>query len=211
VDAGERRPVRVLVQASITPQEIDTPNLGGGIVEAKCFEGDGDLGDPAKLGDPALGVPHAVPIHVELAAFVDELRVELRARGVRLEHVAVALVVEGVEHDPEGITRARIEVAGQVVDDELVRFGVIGDGAEIEILVVIENAHFRRGAGRLAFARIVLEEVGGERRITPVGLVEPSVDDDGACGAFGGETPLETRRLEIDGCAFLRAHTSANG
>ena len=118
---------------------------------------------------------------------------------------------KGIEHDADGIARERVEVAGQVVDDELVRFSVIGDETEIEILVVIENPHFRPGSGRLAFARIVLKEVGSERCGAPVGLVELPVNDDDARGAFGGETPFETRRLEIDRCAFLRARTRANG
>ena len=57
--------------------------------------------------DARADVPDAVPVRVVLAPLVRHLRVPLRAGRIDGELVAVALVVEGVDDDPEAVARWR--------------------------------------------------------------------------------------------------------
>ena len=52
-----------------------------------------------------------------------------------------------------------VEVLLQVVDDDAGRVVVLGKDAEVDRVVVVEDAHLGVEGGRLAFARIVLDEV----------------------------------------------------
>ena len=76
---------------------------------------------------------------VLVAALVGHLRVPLRAGRVDRELVAVALVVERVDDDLEAVGVAGVEVLAQLVDDDLARLVVLGEHADVERAVVVEQ------------------------------------------------------------------------
>ena len=125
-----------------------------------------------------LGEPEAVPVDVGVAAVVHHLRVPFRAHRVDREHVAVALVVEGVEHDLEHVGSRGVEVLLQIADDDVGGRAVVGEDAEIQRLLVVGDAHFGLLRRRLPFVRLALQEAAGDRRVAPDRLVERAVDRD---------------------------------
>ena len=131
-------------------------SVGG---ELERAERNPDLRVPAVSVTCVRDVPDAVPVRVVLAPFVRHLRIPLRARRIGRELVAVALVVEGVEDDAEAVAAVGVEVLLQVVDDDAAGIVVAGEHAEIERVVVVEDAHLGVEGRRLAFARVVLDEV----------------------------------------------------
>ena len=202
-DAGEveeprdRRPEGVFVQAADAAQEVDAPGLLGAFAEAEGLEGDRHLHLPAPRHPPGADMPDAVPVAVELAPLVEDLPVELGAGRVRLEHVAVPPVVEGVEHHAEDVSGAGREITRQVVHDDPLGLVVVGEGPDIEELVVVEHPHFGLEGRRHPLVRVALGEPGGDRRALPLVLVEDAVHLDGPGGAGRRKPPLETRGLEV--------------
>ena len=120
----------------------------------------------------------AVKSECDVAPLVHHLGVPFRAQGVGGEHVPVAFVVKGVVDDLERIARARIEVLFQIVDDDVVGRRVVRIYAHVQVGVVVQDANLGRFRRRFALVRLVLQESGGDWRITPGSFVERAVDRD---------------------------------
>ena len=98
------------------------------------------------------------------------------AGGVGAEDEAVLLVLVGVEDDLERIHVAEARVAARVGRDDLRRIGVVHHRADINRLVVVDDADFG-GFGRgLPFERLGLDEVGERGRGLPDAIVQHAVD-----------------------------------
>ena len=78
---------------------------------------------------------------------------------------------------------------------------------KIERLVVVQHADFGVVRGRLAFVRIVLDEVSGKRSVEPRALVEHAVERDRAARSCGDQLPLETGGLVVDDVGGLGERT----
>ena len=139
MNTAQRRPVAVLVLPAQPALEVDAPGLHLVRPELQRLERNLDLGVPPVFTDARADVPDAVPVGVGVAAFVRHLRVPLRAHRVDRELIAVALIVEGVDHDLEAVGVAGVEVLPQLVDDDLGRRRILREHADVEGVVVVEQ------------------------------------------------------------------------
>ena len=187
VNAAQRRPVAVLVLAAQPPLEVDAPVLHRLGTELQRLERNLDLRVPAVFADARADVPDAVPVRVLIAALVRHLRIPLRAARIDRELVAVALVVERVDDDLEAVGGAGVEVLAQLVDDDRAGLGILREHADVDGAIVVQQPDLGLVGRRLALARIVLHEAGGQRRRRPRRLVELAVERD---------RPLRLRRLQ---------------
>ena len=172
-----RRQVGRLVLPAHDAADVHAPHLVATLAVAQRLEGNNHFAGPALIEVRAAGVPHRVPIEVVTAALVSHQRVADAAERVRLEVVAAAPVVEGVERHAEAVVLADAPVvATQFV--RLQSFGVAVPHAagEIQVLVVVEHPEVGVLGRLLAFVRLLLDEA--VRRVgAPVDvLVEPAVE-----------------------------------
>ncbi len=184
------RPEAVLVQPAQSTLKIDPPRLERFLAELQRAEGNSNLGVPAILADARLHVPHAVPVAVLVTAFVGHLRVPLRARWVHGELITVPLVVKRVDHHLKVIAVTGVEVLAELVDDDLVRLIVLGKHANEQRVIVVEQLDLGVEGRWLAFARVVLDEVLGDRRRQPGGFIETSVEFDRTRRSRRDEFPI---------------------
>ena len=82
-------------------------------------------------------------------------------------------------------------------------FGILGEHADVERAVVVEQLDFGVEGRRLALARIVLHEVGRERRRRPRRLIELAVERDRPLRLRGLQPALVAGGVVID-AAVLR-------
>ena len=198
VDARDRRPVAVFVQAAQFPLEVDAPHLRIGVPEFEGAKRNPDLGGPAGFGDPRLHVPDAVPVGVVIPSLVGHLRIPLCARGIGGELVRVAAVVKGIQDDAEAVTAAGVVVLLQVTDDDFRRLHVVREHTEVERVVCVEDSNVGV-VGRVgAFAGIILDETVRDRRFPPRRLVERAVERNRATRAHRREPLFEVDGLVVD-------------
>jgi hypothetical protein len=103
VNARQRRPIAVLVDAAQTPHEVDAPRLDIVRVEFQCAERNANFGKPTIFDDTRFHVPDAIPVRVVFATFVRHLRVPLRAHWVDRKLIAIAAIVERVKDNLEAV------------------------------------------------------------------------------------------------------------
>ena len=178
VDARHRRPVVDLVLPADAPAEVHTPDAIGAALEAQRLERNADLGRPAARVAPGRDRPHRVPAGVDVAPFVGNLRVGLRAGGVGHEDEAVAAIGEGVEDHLEGVLLAGDEILADVVDDHAGGIGVVADDADVERVAIEGEAHLGQLGGGLPFVRLGLDESGRAAAVAPDLFVEGAVEHD---------------------------------
>ena len=152
-------------------------------VEPEGMDVVGDAHQPqrdAHFERPALGalrhrrVPGAVPVGGEVGVVVVE-RVQLHARGVDLEVVAGAAVERGVQVEGDEVA---LDEAVAAAEREGGRERVVALDADVDGLVVPENAEARLHRRRRRLVRVDLPEALVERGGLPGGLVHPAVEHD---------------------------------
>jgi hypothetical protein len=175
--ARQRRPVHLLVLAPDHPPDVQAPGIALR-VEAHGRERDRQLGGPPRGVTAARGVPHPVPVHVDVATLVGHQRVEARAVGVGLERVAVAVIAEGVEHEHHGVVAVERRVALHLLGDHALGLGVESVDREVEHAARIDDAHLGALGGGRSFVRLALRELAGGFGALPGRLFELAVDRD---------------------------------
>ena len=105
--------------------------------------------------------------------------------------------MERIEHDLEHVAALDVEVLLQFRDEDLVRLRFVDEGADVQMPIVVQHAHLRLFGGRLAFARLALQESGGHGRVDPRRFVERSVDDDRPRRAHGRKATVPLRRTSV--------------
>ena len=100
----------------------------------------------------------------------------LRAAGIRHEAVRVAAIEEGVQHDPEQITVASIEVARQLVRDRALRRLVVQHRADVERRGVVDEADLGAARGRPPLVRLLLHKPRRWRCELPRHVVQHAVE-----------------------------------
>ena len=116
--------------------------------------------------------PDAVPVGIVAPAVLGGLHVALRACGVGVESVPGAVIEEGVEREQEGVALKVREVAPQRVDDEPVRLAVVQHRADVQHVVVVQEAHFGALAGGAELVGKLLVEIARRLGQRPGRLVE---------------------------------------
>ncbi len=169
------RPAVDLVAALDPAVDVEAPGPARGI-EGQRLERDRELRRPALGIDRRRALPDPVPGLVEVLTVVRDQRVALVAGGVDLEEVGVAPVVEAVDHDLEPVVVVEHGVAGHLGGDDPRRIAVEAAHADVERVLVEEDADLGAFAGRRALVRLDLGQRADLRRLAPALLVQPAVD-----------------------------------
>lgn len=179
-------PQRLLVLSALNAIHVEAPRPSGGGV-AQRPEGDRELGRPAGADTRRRYAPHGAPIGVEALALVGDQRVVLRAVRVRAEDERVAAIAGWIEqqedrvvarHAVTPVARAHQPVALEEAGDDLARLTVAGQDADVERVVVEEDAHLGVLGGRDALEGFPLPEAGDRACQGPGRLVETAVQRD---------------------------------
>ena len=160
VDARHGRPVVDFVLAADPPAEVHTPAPIVAAFEAQRLERNAQLGRPPAASRLVATVQTASQLRVDVAPFVRDLRIGLCARGVDDEYETIPAIRKGVEDHLEAVLIAGGEVLADVVNDQARRVGVVADDADIECVIVVHNAHFRRLACGGPLMRLRLDKIG---------------------------------------------------
>ena len=176
VGLGGRHQKIVLVLAGNRAADVDAPNSRVALGVAQLVERDGDLGGPAAVGAGGAALPDAVPGLVAAAALVGEQRVPHGAQRIGAEEETAAPVVVGVEDELNAVVFVEFVVAAHAVGHQPVGLGVEAAAAQVDILIVVEQAHLSALAGRGSLAGFPLEEIGAGDGLLPDRFVESAVD-----------------------------------
>ncbi len=151
---------------------------------------------------PRRDPPHRVPVRVDVAAFVGDLRVGLRAFGIGRKHKAVAPIAERVEQDFERVLIATGKVLADLVDDDAGGTLIEAADADVEVILVEEDSHFGAFRRWFAFLRFGLHESCRGRRRGPGVLAQIAVEGDRTGQPQGCRLLAAIRRGEWNGlCA----------
>ena len=196
----------------LDPREADAPGLRRAAGrEAQRGEGDRELDLVAPGGDPAGRVPEGVPggVLAVLAALplgrqVVAEEVHLDSERIDVELEGAPAVEEGVEPDADEIAVVGLVAVGETGAD-LLGVRVFGAAADIEPLVVVEQAAGGRDRRRAVLARLGFVGECDDLGLLPDGLVETAVDLDrrdrrrGTCSDPLGGGRLAGLRLRSQG------------
>jgi len=121
-----------------------------------------------------------------------ELRVAHRARGIDLEEITAAPIVQPIEHPHEPVVRAEPAVPHHLVAEHPAGIRVEELGADIEVVLAEENPDLGALRFTLAVSWLRLCKVPDRRRPLPGGFVQDAVHRN----AFAGvQTQGDGRRL----------------
>ncbi len=181
---------RLLLSGNIA-LHVNSPGVKAGS-EGDRLERDPDLGRPAVRLDPAPGVPDPVP--VEAGVLAEGQPLAPRAAGVDGKDIGVPLVLKGVQQNPDGVFAAAflITVVGHQIGRDLGGFAVITVNANVQAVMIIENAEFRF-FGRIPHDGEDHPEIGEKSGPAPDLVIEPPVE---ARGLFNADGRLNRDRRE---------------
>jgi len=112
--------------------------------------------------------------------------VALRAEGVDLENVSVAMAEGGIYGDGEIVVEVLREVAAKLRGDDGVWGRVVTINADVKMAGVIKDANFGFFGRGLGFEGFALAEIGDEGSVGPERVVERAVEARWMIGAGGG-------------------------
>ena len=192
IAAGHHHPAGELADGALVgAAEVDAPGLRtlAGL-ESQERQGHLQLRRPAVFIYDDRTFPHPVPAGVEGVVVVDDL-VLLHPGGIHLEDEGRSPIVVGIHGDAEPVALAVLVAPVQPAHDggaaPIQAEIVMHPGADVEEVVVVEDADFRALAGGLAPLGPLLAEAGGGRRSGPGGLVQAAVQKHGGGGPYGLE------------------------
>ncbi len=193
-------PQQLLLLAAHGALEVDAPRRRVGI-EGQAAEGQVDLQHPADLALPGAGVPDAVPL-AGIGAARRLQRIGHQAGRVHLEEVARLLVQERVHRPHEPVVGAEELVALAGVALQLVGFGVVERRADVQVVLVVDDAHLGTLGRRAAEHRVLHDELPAMLGTLPDGFVEHAIEHDLLAGAhaLGGHgAPARLHDLQLRG------------
>src|SRR5262249_10461937 len=155
-------PARLLVLARSGSADVQAEARGIGR-DAEDAEWKPHLGRPAARVAGDGGVPGRIPVGRELDIVVEEA-VQLLTGRVYREPVAGPAIALGIEGDRHGVRLDGTIPAGELEDRGV---GLIADDADIEGVVIPEDAEARRGSGNRTLLRLGLPKPPGFGRVGP--------------------------------------------
>ena len=188
----DQREIRELVLPLHQPAQVESPGLRPVAAVAQRLERNRDFDRPAVLEAPGAHVPDAVPRRV--LQVVGHRHVAQRAERVGLEEVAVAAIVEGVDDEGDVLVAEDVAVvAAQLVGHLALGMAVPAARRDVEVDVVEEDPGLGLLGGRLALARLLLDEVGERRDAGVDGVVETAVEVERGVQADGAHRDVVGR------------------
>ena len=161
--------------ALVRPAEVDAPHLVIFTrVDAQQRKRDLQLAGPSIRVHMHGALPDPIPGEVR-ARVVVERRVPLHAARVDPEAVAAAMVVEAVEVDGEPVRRAVLVSAMDAAHDISAAGCVDHPRADVEVVIVVEDFHFRGPLSRRAIIRPGLAEGADTGRRGPGGVIQAAI------------------------------------
>ena len=183
-------PAAVLLGTPNAAQDVQAPGVRA-LPEAHGLEGDHELRRPAVLVDARLDVPDAVPLEQE-PRILDQA-VHPCSEGIRLEEVAVATVLEGVDHDPDLVFGRDAAVSQHVARDDPACIVVPAADTDVEVVAIREDPDLRDLAHRRTLDGLHLGERTDGGRLFPDRIVENTVDRGARLDVRGAGCGLATR------------------
>ena len=159
------RPADPLALAADQAEDIETPIAVCDVV-GDAAKRDRDLRNPSVGDQPAVRVPDRVPLGQKIGVVLQQA-VEARAQRIDLEDVSVAPCLVGIEVDPNQIVLAHVSVARLHCRLDRARLAVERVDREIEVVLVVEHAHFQALARRRAFLGLELIKFVDHPRLRP--------------------------------------------
>lgn len=104
----------------------------------------------------------------------------------RPEIEGAALVAKRVEQDLDAVVGVQAGVPSHLRPDDAAGLGVVGQNADVEVALVVQESHFRSFRGDLPGFGLALNQITDLRRRAPDRLVQHAVDGDGLRGASDG-------------------------
>ena len=172
-----RRPVALLVEVHDPPAQLTPHSCCVALENRSVLNGITNSMNQAPSPVAHFRVPDAIPVLIGAAAG-GHLGVAPCARRIDDEREAGSPVVQAVDEDLHQVGRAEIEVLSQILDQQLVGLCIEAGHADVEVVVVVDEAGLGALGRRGAVARKLLKEVVGGRRLCPDGLVETPVERD---------------------------------
>ena len=145
-----------------------------------------------------LHIPDTIPAAVDLAPFVDHLRVPPGAGRIDRKLVAVSSIVKSVENEFEIIPFVRVEIFLQIADDQTLRLGILRANSKVDVLVVVEHPNFSGFGGCFTFPRFGLKKIVGERCGCPGALLEASINSDCVSRSNGSQCSAQVGSLVVN-------------
>ena len=145
--------------------KVETPGSYGSATEIESAERNVERCSPAVGSDLCGGSPKAVPARVndgiarERRLLFDNAAVALRAQGIDLKNVGVAMAESGVNGDGEIVVEILRQVAAKLGGDDGARAGVVAMDSDVKMARVVEDADFGVFRGGLGFEGFALTEV----------------------------------------------------
>jgi len=164
----------------------------GRTTKIESGKGNCEGGGPAVGSDFGSGGPKAVPTGIDDGVsawrreFLDDSAVALRAEGIDLENVGIAMAEGGVDGDGEIVIEVLGEIAAELRGDDGGGGGVVAMNADVKVAGVIEDADLGFFGGGLGFERFALAEIGEQGGAGPERVVERAIEARRVVGAGGG-------------------------
>ena len=133
--AGVLRPKRIFVVAGDATVQQNAPGLRIAGGETQAAKGNRDPHHKAPVGYLSLRIPNRVEREIEILTFGPE-RVGLHAQRVGEKGVRAPMIVEGVEHDLDGVVIDDVFAPGKP-GANLLRFSIKTDENGIQVLSVV--------------------------------------------------------------------------
>ena len=174
------------------------PHIRARLLKPDRSEGDAELDRPAavEVGRPRF--PDGVPVGV--GVLVGDLRVGHPALRVGEEHVAVAAVVERVDHHREMIVVIEVgRVAAHVAHHAPRRIALPQPRADVDRVLVVRHPDLGLLGRGLALARLLLDEFVDRQRVAVDRVVEPAVEDQRLVQADRADRDAAVRVARHDG------------
>jgi hypothetical protein len=92
--------------------------------------------------------------------FVCDEPIALGPQGIDLKHVAVAVIVRGIDRNLEIVIELLAYIAAHLLRHDPAWLRVVTDDSEEHIVLCVKNADFRALRWRLSFVGFALSEVG---------------------------------------------------
>ena len=122
--------------------------------------------------------PDAVPVAIDVPAFVGDQGVGARAVGVGGEAIGVPAVEEGVEHDQDGVVLREVGVLLHLLGDDRLGIAVTRPYRDIERRGSERDRELGGLARRLSLARLALHEPSAAIGAGPCRVAQIAVDVD---------------------------------
>src|SRR5580692_5514302 len=172
-------PQVLFVLAADKPLEVDSPYHVVGTHEVQRREGDCNRRCPTVPSDSCLRSPNAIPARIAVLRITSLLVrnecVPLRPQWIDLEHVSIAAVVSGIDHNLKVVIKFLSHVPAQLTCHNSVSDRIPANNPEVDFVTSVENPDFCCLGCGLPLVGFFLPKVCNRNSFLPDRIVECTV------------------------------------